>query len=248
MSLDMTTVTGITVPEGTVVQIKDSNDNVLWQIPYRYRKLQYIESGPSTSKGQYCIRLSEGGRYYEVDYALSTTTWNNTGSGQFWGGLIATNDGNDSRGGYVESSSKVTWAFAGSSKTTVSSDLANTNRHTVYVKPISAAGYNYTRLAIDGTGTNSIKATWSGMQNSGLYSLFAQKYDNSEWSIYAKLYSFTALQADNPATTGTYTCHYYPAQDKITGKVGVYCEETNTFYSNVNTNYNFTAGPTVTED
>lgn len=107
MSLDMTTVTGITVPEGTVVQIKDSSNNVLWQTPKRYRKLEYIEAPAPTAKGEYCIQFDDiTGRYYTIDYALTTASWatnNDPLTGQYYGGLIASSSGsNNFRGGYAD--------------------------------------------------------------------------------------------------------------------------------------------------
>lgn len=251
MSLDMSTVQMITIPEGSVAQITDSNNNVLWKIPYRYRKLQYIEAPIPTAPGQYCIQLpNEDGttadedNYYQITYQLTTTSWGQ-GTGQYYGALVATNDGNDKKGCYMESSGRVTWGFDTISQRGVTGKLLNTNKHTAYVQPYDAAGYNYTRLMIDGVSTGAIELTFNNARNRGEYSLFNEKYDNSGWSIAAKVYEFISKSG-----TGTYDVKttFVPVQDKLTGLCGMYNTRTNTFHTNVNPNYNFIPGPTVTEN
>lgn len=50
-----------------------------------------------------------------------------------------------------------------------------------------------------------------------------------------------------PDTTSGTTYYIYPAQNRITGEIGMYCEQTNRFYTNAGTG-TFIAGPTLTEE
>ncbi len=84
--MDLNTVKAITIPEGSVKKITDSNGNTLWGDPtaFPYRRLQYIESTGTQAidTGVACARNSYLKLYVE-------DTSNGTGAQQQGRGAVA---------------------------------------------------------------------------------------------------------------------------------------------------------------
>ena len=80
----MIDVTSLTIPEGTVKKIEDSNGNMIWgsASAYPYRRLEYIENADRTVKGSACIRLTNNTTGEKIGNILSgggdNSSWSNT--------------------------------------------------------------------------------------------------------------------------------------------------------------------------
>ena len=77
-----------------------------------YDILEYIES-TSSAKGSFCIQIPDvtvnvqSNKVIYIDYKLTTTSWGNSASTQYYGGLISVN-GLDCRLIYINGSSSMT--------------------------------------------------------------------------------------------------------------------------------------------
>ena len=71
--MNMIDVTSLTIPEGTVKKIEDSNGNMIWGSAsvYPYRRLEYIENADRTVKGSACIRLANNATGEKIGNILS---------------------------------------------------------------------------------------------------------------------------------------------------------------------------------
>jgi hypothetical protein len=87
----MKDVKAMSIPEGTVKKIEDSNGNIIWgsQDAFPYRRLEYIESTDNTAKGKYCIQFdfycsisSSSNNQLDVEFQLTKNTFDRT-DGQY---------------------------------------------------------------------------------------------------------------------------------------------------------------------
>lgn len=242
-------VKDITIPEGSVLKITDSNGTILWQKSSNpYRRLEYIESTDNSGKGKYLIQLPFGVAFnddkrLDIDYQLTKATFNQS-SGQYYGGMLSTSN-LDTRIVYTDNNtSKLVCYWNGTDrKSDMTSSGWNTNRHTISLRrgsnPITRSWINcYLDNASQGyIGFTSDTATY--------LSLFSQKYNGSEWSILAKLYEFSIYTQAN--SVKTYQHRLIPCQRKSDNAIGVYDVVDQVFYGN-NGSGTFTAGPVVDDD
>lgn len=197
-----------------------------------YDILEYIESTTS-SKGSFCIQIPDvtvnvqSGRVIYLDYKLTTASWGDSASTQYWGGLISVKD-QDCRIIYLNGASLMKNYWNGPSTTYDTTAYNNTDRHRVTIFD--------SNIYFDG-GNSYGKFRSSGGAVTGL-SIFAQKYDNTEYSILARFYGMAQFQLIPRS------CDYYlyPARRKSDNKIGIYNSINDTFYTNVGTGI-FTAGP-----
>ena len=220
-----------------VSKIEDSNGKIIWgsQSAFPYRRLEYIESTDNSAKGKYCIKLDFGVNFtssstshLDFDFQLTKATFNQS-SGQYYGAVISSSN-LDTRICYSDnytSSFKSYWSGSGTS-TTITSYAWNTNKHSY--------GIYRGNFYIDGTQRGSC-----GTGNATYLSLFAQKYNNTEWSILGKFYELSMWNTGQP-----YLHRLYPAQRKSDNALGVFDTVTGRFYTNSGTGV-FTAGPVVDE-
>lgn len=229
----------ITIPEGSVKQIQDSNGNIIWgsQSAFPYRRLEYIESTDNTAKGKYCIQFdfycsmsSSSNNHLDVEFQLTKNTFDRT-NGQYYGGILSMN-GQDARFGYVDNYNSRFIAYLTGTGTiaNLTSKAWNLNKHLYSVYK--------NNCYVDGTNIGAcVSGTVPGGKN---ISLFNQKYDNSEWSILGKFYKMEIYNGS------TYYHRVFPCQRKSDGAIGVYNTINGKFYTNIGTG-TFKAGPVIDE-
>lgn len=246
--INFSQVTNITIPEGSVLKITDSNGTILWQKSSNpYRRLQYIESTDNSAAGKYLIQLPFGVAFnddkkLEIDYQLTKATFNQS-SGQYYGGMLSTSN-LDTRIIYTDNyTSKLVcyWNGSGNQKD-MTSAAWNTNRHTIYLKRGEGFFDRWIYCYLDNDSGSYIGNT----RNTATYlSLFNQNYNGSEWSILAKLYEFSIYTEAN--SVKTYQHRLIPCQRKSDNVVGLYDVVDQVFYAN-NGSGTFTAGPVVDDN
>ena len=246
--INFSQVINITIPEGSVLKITDSNGTILWQKSSSnpYRRLQYIESTDNSGKGKYLIQLPFGVAFnddkkLEIDYQLTKATFNQS-TGQYYGGMLSTSN-LDTRIIYTDNwASKLVSYWNGSGKQKDMTSAAwNTNRHTIYLKRQNNSNL-WINIYLDGGGAKYIGDTSDTATN---LSLFNQKYDGSEWSILAKLYEFSIYK--EAGSVKRYQHRLIPCQRKSDNVVGLYDVVDQVFYANKG-NGTFTPGPVVDDN
>lgn len=241
-------VKDITIPEGSVLKITDSNGTILWQKSSNpYRRLEYIESTDNLN-GKYFIQLGFGVSFKDetrlgIDYQLTNATFNQS-TGQYYGGMLSSSN-LDTRVIYTDNwTSKLVSYWNGTSKKyDMTSSGWNTNRHNLILRRGSnTLSRSQLYCALDGGTATQIGVT---SDTATYLSLFNQKYDGSAHSILAKLYECSIYHEYN--SVKTYHHRLIPCQRKSDNVVGLYDVVDQVFYAN-NGSGTFTPGPVVDDD
>lgn len=240
-NIDMKQIVELTIPEGSVKKIEDSNGNIIWSKPvFPYRRLEYIESTTNTATNQfniqfdfYCSLTSSNYNHLDIDFQLTKSTFNQS-TGQYYGG-IASMDGLDCRIGYSDNwtSTFTTYVNGSGTKADITTSAWNTKRHLISI-------YRG-RCYVDSIDRGACLAANTG--NGHNISIFNQKYDGSQWNILGKFYK---LEVYNTQSGTSYYHRVFPCQRKSDGVIGVYDTIAGRFYTNSGTG-TFTAGPVVDE-
>lgn len=230
MALDFSQIKAISIPEGSVKQIADSQGNILWKKEQTtvYRQLEYIQS---TSNAQNSFRIplyisftSSNTTNLDIWYSLTQTT------GQFYGAILSAY--NNSHLAYVDGSQpssqlRVRWN-SGSWLNLGTLSSLGTSKHNI--------GLWNGQFWLDGNSKGSSSA---GSVTS--ITLFSQTPDGREYSLIGRFYEL--IMKENNVETH----HFVPAQRKSDGVLGVYDTVAGVFRVNEGTG-TFLAGPVTDEN
>lgn len=242
----------ITIPEGSVKQIQDSNGNIIWgsQTAFPYRRLEYIHFNGTDN-------------YIDTNFIITKNTslgikgqYENKSGSNLNGRILGSYSGsvtNTSRRFYFDDADQnnfrwvagSTWnigntydlnthwfvcAFASDFKTIAFLQRnADNNVDEYFLRQVNTTaftGYD-AHLAI-GTNLN----TQGGIDTAVLFK--------------GKVYEFSVKSGSDWAST-TYLRHYIPVQRKSDGKCGMYDSINKVFYLIQGTNNSSSAGPVVDE-
>lgn len=251
----MSYVKAITLPEGSVKQIQDSNGNILWGSydAFPYRKLKYIYLNGTDNYIQTDFYAGTNGYNYQCDFSTDATP---TGSGaQTLLGIYDSTLTDALRRWYliwqgpngIRCSLGNTWssyatAFNETDILKVSysySKSGNTPRGYWYLNNVSTSTSIGTANPITGTTAGDVNTTTA-------LKLGCQISQTGNPSNYwnGKIYSFQRRQG---GSSGTLTHNYVPCQRKSDEKYGVYDTISNTFLALEGTQVTATGGPVVDE-
>ena len=239
--MNMKDVKAITIPEGSVNKIEDSNGNIIWgsQSAFPYRRLQYIKfSGAEyidTNK-----TMPSGSGYKRFDLTL---TWQATND---WS-VNGFDSGTNNRFNIGVNGSNYTRYGSGSVATYQNVDGYNVSLNTKYDLVLWASGGS-TNLAIWQNGSNIwTSATKSTTFSSNIGNIYigAVLYNGSP-SNYAKETIYEAALRTTNAST--YIFKGIPCQRKLDGVCGLYDVINNVFKPMQGTSItDAAAGPVVDE-
>lgn len=243
----------ITIPEGSVKQIQDSNGNIIWgsASAFPYRRLEYIhfsgsegcditqKPGSSGNQGVMIVTASiepQGGSTYGVIIGCAGDT---TSSGAMR--ILVQSSGSTIGQRVGRNSSTFGYSMTPTSGTIYRFRLRTTSNSSTYINIQNEDGTN-----ISGTDhTTSVSYTVNNMP-----SLQLMRY-NSGGSIVSNgysvgnIYKFTKQQSDGASA---YLWKCYPAQRKSDGVCGLYNTSNGYFIEMEGTNItDSAAGPTVDE-
>lgn len=259
--MNLSDVKSISIPQGSVKKIEDSNGNIIWgsQSAFPYRKLEYIHANGTNNY----IRTGSGQqqyRYREVIFSMDNATTptgdiyilgeRNTslasGRQRYWLPRI---DGNGIRfvlGG--------TWT--GNNAYPVPTYIVANKKRTVYATTDYNSGTGSTTMSFglknengsslftgsitasgDDFGTREpiLMATNDGSGNTGI---------TPKGYCAGRLYEYIERRNNS---SGTILHNLIPCQRKSDGKVGMYDETTSTFYIMEGTQDSTSVGPVVDE-
>lgn len=247
MAIDMSQVKSIQIPEGSVSQITDSQNRVLWYNPtYPYRRLQYIESTGTQAidTGVACARNSYLKLYVE-------DTSNNTGAQQHGRGAVA--NAQRFAAGYSEGK-----YFFGLGNGWITGNAATTDPHMLGVQgpechildhQIWGSGGQQGYL-IDNTFTNNSNTYPASSITFYSTYLLGSRGDTSgsiQGPVSCKLY-YAELGYSNTSTHNIgYNRRMYPVQRKSDNAIGLYDLQSNSFYTIGANQTALTAGPVINE-
>lgn len=234
--MDFSTVKNITIPEGSVSKITDSQGTVLWQkAPTLYREVAFIDSTACLGwqdPGLFGIRLQWNDTWDTP--VIKTKVWLTRKEFQYYGGLISGQDANKLIL-YCDNWNGLLGCKWGNSNYTYWGDFDNYSSKEIEIQ------YDTTRgeVIIDEdtrhlTGTTIV----------GNICLFCQTYNLDEPSMYGLMYYFKVYSRNDPSIL------YYdlvPAERKSDNVVGLYDKVAHRFYPNEGTNY-FDRGYIVEEN
>lgn len=230
MALDFSQIKAISIPEGSVKQIADSQGNILWKKEKAtlYRQLEYIQSD-SKAKNSFRIPLyvgftSDNTTNLDIWYSLTQT------SGQYYGAILSAY--NNTHLAYVEGNSsssqlRVRWSGGTWLNLGTLSSLG-TSKHNI--------GLWNGQFWLDGNSKGT-----SGTGTVTNVTLFSQTPDGAEYSLIGRFYEL--IMKENNVEKH----HFVPAQRKSDGVLGVYDTVAGVFRVNAGTG-TFIAGPTTDEN
>jgi uncharacterized repeat protein (TIGR02543 family) len=228
---DFSTVKAISIPEGSVTQITDSNGVILWQLTLskRYRQLEYIQNDTTATNNRIPLDISWASTSttnLDISFSLTQTT------GQYYGSILSGSP--NSHLAYVNGSSSSsnlrvrwrggTWLNLGSLTT------IGTSKHTI--------GLWNGRFWLD---DNSVGTSSSNTTAVTDLTLFSQTPDGTQFNLLGKFYEMILKSNDVEVH------HYLPVQRKDDGMIGVYDTITNVFKTTAGTN-TLVAGPVTDEN
>lgn len=140
--MNMKDVKAITIPQGSVKKIEDSNGNIIWgsQSAFPYRRLEYIESTDNSAKGKYCIQFdftivmnSSSNVHVDIQFQLTKATFDRS-TGQYYGAIMAAQN-LDCRFGYANNynSNFLVYLNGASTYANITNYAWNTNKHNIGV-------------------------------------------------------------------------------------------------------------------
>ena len=188
-------------------------------------ELAYIES-TSNAVGAFYIQTDIPMAIKDtmtIDYQLTKATYNQS-SGQYYGAMVSSNN-LDTRILYTDNYNGkfVTYWNGSSYKADWGARYFNTNRHTVQIGFANSS--NRVQAKIDTSSYYYISNTNAAAINR--LSFFGQKYDGTQYSLIAKLYSVTIHNSSNELIHDL-----IPALNMNTGIAGLYDRVTGKFYGN----------------
>lgn len=254
--MNMKDVKAITIPEGSVKQIQDSNGNIIWgsQSAFPYRRLEYIHF----SGAEYIIEnfnLSTKNRRMILDYTADTFTNNTTLLGQYDNNSVADNTKRlyivrqaTTNGNQLAHCIGNTWVGATNAAvntrylSTIAYTSASTNTLKVNIKNVDT-GQTLTNTTGTGTGTSiqnfGAIGTIGACVNKMTNGTFVR---NGFWT--GKLYKFEKYVD----STGVLQNNQIPCQRKSDGVCGLYDTAGGLFFPMTGTNItDSAAGPVVDE-
>lgn len=231
----------ITIPEGSVKQIQDSNGNIIWgsQSAFPYRRLEYIKfSGAEYINTN--VSLPSGNRYKRFDLSLDFQNSSNWGVNGF-----DSNTSNRFNIG-VNGNSYARYG-SGSTNTWQDSDGYYISLNTKYDFVLWASNGS-TNLAIDQNGTNIWRSANRSISfTSATGNLYIGAINNNgSIASYCEEKVYSARLA-----SGSYAGQLFlgiPCQRKSDGVCGLYDTQNNVFRPMIGTNItDAAAGPLVDE-
>ena len=224
MSQTMKDVKAITIPQGTVKKIEDSNGNIIWgsQADFPYRRLEYIQGNKMT----YGINSGQAPRlnsYMKLDVAFINDSTNTNNSYQIGRGAVSNNQ--RFAVGATRSNNKL-YLFGGLGNnwnTYTNRELGET-RHVLTVqgpdciKYGTGQGYSLDGTFISTTNTVNNPGTW--------YTVFlftsrgnTNDTDAAQGEVSCKLY-YAEIGYKSSSAEGL-NGRYWPAQRKSDGVIGL---------------------------
>lgn len=228
--MNFSTIKAITIPEGSVKQITDSNGVVLWtKINKMYRQLEYIQNDTTAKDNRIPLGISfasTSSTNLDIWFSLTQTT------GQYYGSILSGTP--NSHLAYVNGSSSTsqlrvrwrggTWLNLGTLYT------IGTSKHSI--------GLWNGQFWLDG---NSVGTSSTNTSSVSSLTLFSQTPDGSQYNLLGRFYEMI-LKSDNVETH-----HYLPVQRKCDGMIGVYDTVTGEFKTTAGNN-SLVAGPVTNEN
>lgn len=245
MAQNMKDVIEITIPQGSVKKIEDSNGNIIWgsQSAFPYRRLEYIQS---TGKQAFDTGVAANRTHYLLLYVADM----NTADAPQGRGNVVTNGRFGA--GYRKNANNQRVFRYGLGSGWVDGPTASTGMHKIGVQgpactmwSINQLGYYY-----DGTFVSSSNSYNNGSSWPTLFLLGSR--GNAAGSIqepcYCKMYY--AEYGHTSGGTIVKDRRYYPVQRKSDGKLGFYDTVNNTFLNELvsaSESNTLVAGPVVDE-
>lgn len=255
----MKDVKAITIPEGSVQKIEDSNGNIIWgsQSAFPYRRLEYIHFSGAEGIDLGFKPASSGNNGIQALNARITGPTANPSYGVILG---CTGDSGASGGAmriliqsYSTDSPIVGQRVGRNSSKFGYSTPMNANEFYIFRLRTTSSSYTYIDIynssgqLISGTShTTSMSYTVNNMPNENL-----MRY-NSAGSIVHNGYSIGDIgwfkQWDGTQSTGTLIKDMYPCQRKSDGVCGLYDALTSKFYPMQGTNITSTAAGPIADE
>lgn len=253
--MEMKDVKAITIPEGQVKKITDSNGNVIWGNPsdFPYRRLEYIYFSGTDEYILEDFSLANKERKMILEYDLSDFVNNMTLMGQY---DATVTDGRRRMYcvRYNTSNNQLRAAIGGTFGGTVNPSLNTKYKSTVEYTSASAPTLKVkveqgSTTLVDTTITQTGQTSISGFGAIGKVGCSTEKPNSSSnpgptnyW--HGKLYKYEKYNTNTGATQN----NQYPAQRKSDGVCGLYDVQNGNFYAMTGTVITSgAAGPVVDE-
>lgn len=242
--MNMKDVKAITIPEGTVKKIEDSNGNIIWgsQAAFPYRILEYIDIPSNAYISTNDNGNSNIGYYIDANWNLNNDTLAN---GECAFGSIYNNGSNHYRYHLATNANITMQACSGNATYTSLFNASISARHVI---ELNYHTYNDKKAYVD----NVDKGTFSPISgtNTGYLRVGARTVNNGGTvtiTNYPHAIRVYSMKQKTSASTNTY---FYPVQRKSDGKVGllkIYNNGAAIRFCTSETSTECIAGPTVQE-